>query len=128
MAKRHGLNSRVIIDSVVVGAASFDLNMTKDRVEVSEFGATNKTYVVGLKDLQANFSGFWNDALDKLFDVAEGTTPVNVYLYPDFVNAPTQYWWGSAYVDASVTSSVTVAVKTAGTIAAADAWIRAGLA
>jgi hypothetical protein len=127
MAKRHGLNSRVVLDLIVVGAASFVLNMSKVKVEVSEFGATNKTYVVGLKDLQATFSGFWNDALDKLFDVSDLTTPINVYLYPDAVNAPAQYWWGSAYVDASVTSSVTDAVKVSGTITAADAWIRSGL-
>jgi hypothetical protein len=127
MAERHGKNSRVIIDSVVVKMATLNLNMTKDKVEVTAFGDTNKRYVVGLKDFAADFSGFWDDATDKLFDVADLDTPVNVYLYPDAVNAPTQYWWGSAYVDASVTSGVSAAVGVSGTVTAAGNFTRSGL-
>lgn len=79
MAERHGKNSRVIIDGVVVKMASLNLKMTKDKPEVTGFGDTNKRYVVGLKDFAADFSGFWDDSTDKLFDVADLDTPVNVY-------------------------------------------------
>jgi hypothetical protein len=128
MAERHGKNSRVILDGVVVKMASLNLNMAKDKVEVSAFGDGNKRYVVGLKDFSADFSGFWDDAVDKLFDVADLDTPVNAYMYPDAVNAPTIYWWGSAYVDASISSGITAAVGVSGTLTAADNWIRSGVA
>lgn len=88
MAERHGKNSRVVVDTVVIKSTAFDLSMSQDKVEVSAFGDSNKRYVTGLKDLSATFSGFWDDAIDKLFDVVDGGVPVNVYLYPDAVNAP----------------------------------------
>lgn len=127
MAERHGKNSRIMINGVVVKMASFTLNKTTEKAEVTAFGDTNKRNVVGLPDLVLQFSGFWDDASDTLFDVADAGSAVNVYAYPDAVNAATQYWWGSAYVDYEVSSSVTAAVAISGTAAAAGNWIRAGL-
>ncbi len=127
MAERHGKNSRVMINGVVSKMASFDIDMAQDKVEVTAFGDTNKRVVVGLKNFAATFSGFWDDATDTLFDVIDAGNPVNVYFYPDAVNAPTQYWWGSAYVDGKLSSGVTAAVAIAGTVTAAGNFTRSGL-
>lgn len=127
MAERHGKNSRVILDGTVVKMNSLNVNLSKDKVEVTGFGDSNKRYVVGFKDVAADFSGFWDDAIDKLMDVSDLETPINVYLYPDAVNAPTQYWWGSAYIDASWSSGTSAAVAVSGSVTAAGNFIRAGV-
>ena len=127
MAERHGKNSRVMMDGVVIKCASMDLNMTMDQAEVTAFGDTNKRYVNGMKDFKAAIAGFWDDANDKLFDVVDAAVPVLTYLYPDAVNAPAQYWYGLANVDASLASSVTTAVSISGTISAAGNFTRVGI-
>ena len=127
MAERHGKNSRILLDGVVVKMASFDIDMSQDTVEVTAFGDTNKRYVSGMKNFSATIGGFWDDATDKFFDIVDAGNPVNCYIYPDAVAMPTQYWWGSAYVSGGISSSVTGAVALEGTIVAAGNFIRAGL-
>lgn len=127
MAERHGKNSRVMLNGAVVKMASFDIDMSQDKVEVTAFGDSNKRRVIGLKDFAASFSGFWDDATDTLFDIIDAGNPVNAYFYPDAVNAPTQYWWGSAYVDGKISSGVTAAVAISGTVTAAGNFTRSGL-
>lgn len=128
MAHRHGKNGRLILDGTVVKCTSVDVNMTQDTVEVTGFGDSNKSYVIGQKDFQASFSGNWDDASDKLFDVVDAGAAVNAYLYPDVTNAPTQYWWGSMLFQASASWSTTSAVTFSGTAVAAGAITRAGVA
>ena len=128
MAERHGKNSRVMLDGVVVKCASFDLDMSQDTAEVTAFGDTNKRFVNGMKGFTAEIAGFWDDATDKLFDVVDAGVPVYAYLYPDAVNAPGQYWYGLANVDASLASSVSTAVSFSGTLSAASNFTRVGVA
>jgi hypothetical protein len=127
MAERHGKNSRILLDGVVVKMASFDIDMSQDTVEVTAFGDSNKRYVVGMKSFAATIGGFWDDATDKIFDIIDAGNPVNCYFYPDAVAAPTQYWWGSAYVDGKVSSGVSAAVAVSGTITAAGNFTRSGV-
>lgn len=127
MAERHGKNSRVMLDGVVVKMAAFDIDMSQDKVPVTAFGDTTQRVVIGLKNFSATFSGFWDDATDKLFDIIDAGAAVNAYFYPDAVNAPTQYWWGSCYVDGKVSSGVSAAVAISGTVSAAGNITRAGL-
>ena len=127
MAERHGKNSRVILDGVTIKCTTFDLNMAQDTVEVTGFGDSNKRYVLGHKDFQGTFSGFWDDSVDKLFDVTDAGAAINGYFYPDAVNAPTQYWWGSVLVDASVSTGVSAAVGFTGNVVAFGAITRSGL-
>lgn len=127
MAERHGKNARVILDGVTIKCTSFDLDMSQDTVEVTGFGDTNKRYVLGHRNFLANFQGFWDDAADKLMDVADAGAAINAYFYPDAVNAATQYWWGSVLVDASFATSVTSAGTITGKAVAFGAITRAGL-
>jgi hypothetical protein len=107
--------------------ATLDVGMTRDKVPVTAFGDSNKRVVVGLGDFAASFRGFWDDAVDKLFDVVDAGNPVNCYFYPDAANAPTQYWWGSCYVEASWASGAEAAVSLSGSVSAAGNIVRAGL-
>jgi hypothetical protein len=127
MAERHGRNSRLIINGFVTKMATMEMSKTVDKVEVTAFGDSNKRVVVGLPDLTLTFSGFWDDASDALFDAADAGNPVNVYAYPDAANAPTQYWYGAAYIEASWSSGVSAAVALSGSAVASGNWGRLGL-
>jgi hypothetical protein len=97
--------------------------METDKIDVTAFGDPNKQYVQGLRDLTGDLSGFWDNADDKLFDAAESADPVRIYLYPSS-DAPTFYWYGTAWVDASLEVGVSDAVTVSATFAAASAWAR----
>src|SRR5690606_9777653 len=127
MAERHGKNSRIILDGTIIKCTEMSLSMTQDTVEVTGFGDGNKRYVLGTKDFRATFSGFWDDEVDKLFDIVDAGAPVNAYFYPDAQNAPSQYWWGSVLIQASLSSSVTGAVSISGSAAAQGTITRSGV-
>jgi hypothetical protein len=127
MPERHGKNSQIIIDGAVLKCNTFDLNMDQDTVEVTGFGDPHKRYVLGHKNFAAPIGGFWNDTNDKLWDVTAAEAEVYTYFYPDVVNAPAQYWWGSCLVSASLASSTTSAVNFTGNIVAFGPITRAGL-
>jgi hypothetical protein len=95
--------------------------MSADKVEVTEFGSTNKEYVLGLRDMDISFEGFWNDAESKLFAGALSTDGVKAYLYPSS-NAPSKYLYGPAWLDASIETDVGDAVKVTGSMSANGAW------
>jgi hypothetical protein len=97
--------------------------MATDKVEVTAFGDTNKVYVQGLRDIKGTISGFWDSADDSLFDASESADGMKLYLYPAST-APTIYFYGPAFLDASIAVSVTGAVTVTGNFAANGAWSR----
>src|SRR5262252_10900909 len=108
MARYHG--SRGAIYSSVTGSgtaallvsmSNWSLDMATDKAEVTAFGDPNKTYVQGLRDISGSLSGFWDSADDSLFDAAESTDGVKLYLYPSAL-APSLYFYGPAWLDASI--------------------------
>jgi hypothetical protein len=130
MAKYHGQKGRVYLSTSGAGTAvqavalsSWSLDMPTDRVEVTSFEDTNKVYVQGKRDISGEFSGFWDDADDALFDAADSTTPVKIYLYPS-ADAATRYFYGTAWVDSSIECGVDGAVTISGSFQAATAWGR----
>jgi hypothetical protein len=130
MAKYHGQRGRVYLSTSGAGTAvqavalsSWSLDMPTDRVEVTAFEDTNKVYVQGKKDISGEFSGFWDDTDDALFDAADSTTPVKLYLYPS-ADAATRYFYGTAWVDSSIEVGVDGAVTVSGSFQAATAWGR----
>lgn len=123
----HGKNGRVYMSTTNAGAATslgnvsdWSLDMAKDKVEVTSMGDTNKTYVMGFKDISGKLSGFWDNAIDTLFTASELDDSVRIFIYPNSAN--TKYWHGYAFVDASVSSGVGQAVKTSCNFAAAGTW------
>jgi len=130
MARYHG-NKGAVYSSItgtgtataVASLSKWSLNMATDKVDVTAFGDLNKTYVQGLRDVKGTLSGFWEDSHDVLFDGSESTDGVKLYLYPAST-APTVYFYGPAWLDASIDVGVSGAVTLSGSFVANGAWGR----
>jgi hypothetical protein len=127
-AKYHGRHGVVYMSTTGTGVATnvaqlteWSIDMATDKVDVTAFGDGNKTYVQGLKDLSGSFSGFWNDAADTIYDAAASADGVKMYLYPSS-DASGKYFYGPAWVDMSVSTSVSDAVKISGSFSANGTW------
>ena len=129
MARYHGKSGRVMMSTTLATAAvattlaGWTLNRTTDRVEVTSFGDLNKTYVQGLPDLQGDFNGFFDNTDDRVFDASESADGVKMYLYAS-TDLLTIYFYGPAWIDASVEVPVAGAVSIRGTFAANGSWGR----
>jgi hypothetical protein len=130
MPPYHGKGGVVYIsrtgtsDAQPVGQLSnWSLNMETDKVEVTSFGDANKTFVQGLRDVSGELSGFFNSADDILFDAADSPDGCKIYLYPTTL-APTIFFSGPAWLDASIEVDVNGAVAVTASFAANGAWSR----
>ncbi len=128
MAVYHGRSGVVYISttgsgnaSLVLSLTDWSLDMSTDTVETTSFGDTNKTYVQGLADISGQFSGFWNDAEDKLFTASASSDGCKIYLYPS-ADATSKYFYGPAWLSVSVSTAVGDAVKVTGNFLANGAW------
>lgn len=129
MAKAHGKNARVMVSQTgtgvavpITGLSKYNLDRSTDTAETTEFGASNKTYVQGLPDIKGGISGFWDSASDPLYTAGNSTDGVKMYIYPDFVNAPTVYDYGPAWLSTSVDVDVSGAITIAGNFIANGSW------
>jgi hypothetical protein len=109
------------VASSVLHLSQWTLNAATDKIEVTSFLDANKTYVQGLKDLQGTLSGFFDDAETKPFTAADSTDGTKLYLYPS-ADAPTIYWYGPAWLDYSIDTSVGGAVTMSANFAANGSW------
>lgn len=130
MARYHGARGAVYGSTSAAGTAvqlaslsKWSLDMATDKVDVTAFGDANKTYVQGLRDIKGSLSGFWDNADDSLFDAAESPDGLKLYLYPTttYTNA---YFYGPAWLDASIDVSATGAITVSGSFVANGAWGR----
>lgn len=128
MARYHGKKSVVYLSTTGSGNAvnvsnltSWSIDRKVDRVDMTAFGDLNKVYGQGLPDVQGAFDGFFDDAATAaLFTGADSTDGVKFYLYPSS-DATARYFYGTAWLDVSINSSVSDAVKISATFAAAGA-------
>jgi hypothetical protein len=130
LARYHGKSGLVYISTTGTGAAAsvgklsaWTLDMPTDKVETTAFDDTNKTYVQGLKDVAGTLTGFWDDTVDTLFTAGDSADGCKIYLYPAST-AITKYWYGPAWLDASIASGVSAAVTVAANFSANGAWGR----
>jgi len=130
MARYHGSRGAIYSSTTGAGTAAllvsmskWSLDMATDKEEVTAFGDSNKLYVQGLRDIKGSVSGFWDSADDSLFDASESTDGVKLYLYPSAL-APTLYFYGPAWLDASIDVDAKGAVTVSGDFVAAGAWGR----
>lgn len=128
MAKYHGRKGVVYISTTGTGAATsivglnrWTLDMKTDTADTTEFGASNKTYVQGLPDVSGTLSGFWDDTSDSLYDASRSTDGVKLYLYPSS-DASGKYWYGPAWVDMSIDTTATDAIKVSANFKANGNW------
>lgn len=130
MAPYHGKTGVVYMSTSASGTAvnvvflsEWSVDFKTDYDETTAFGDPNKTYVQGLKDVSGSFSGFWDSATDQLFDAADSSDGVKVYLYPAS-GVPTAYFAGPAWVNASIKVGVSGAITISGDFKANGAWVR----
>lgn len=130
----HGKNGAIYLGGAkgsggvkVVNKTEWTLSLARDYVDATVFGDTNKTYLVGLKDISGTFAGLLalgTGAPDGDAQVNAASSDImQIYLYADdrdtfeFLVAH-----GPGLMDASITASNTDAIKTTGNFRAAGAW------
>lgn len=129
MARHSGRYGRVMIStsaaaeaSVVISLNSWNIDRSTETTETTSFGDPNRTYVQGLPDVSGSFAGFWDDTSTLIFSAAASPDGVKIYLYPDFVNNPSVYFYGPAWLDASITVGVGDAIGITANFRANGAW------
>lgn len=110
----------------VSAKTEWSLDLNRDYVETTSFGDANKTYVVGLRDIQ----GRWAGQLDTSGDLTVNATLSDaeyIYLYADDTNnnwsgAPILVAYGPGLIDASISAAVNDVLKTSGSFRASGNW------
>jgi len=124
----HGKNGAIYIGgpkgtgTKLVNKTEWTLNLNRDYVDSTVFGDTNKTYLVGLKDVQGTFAGLLATAGDAQVNAANSDA-IDIYLYGDDRQSfELLIASGPGLMDASITASNTDAIKTSGNFRAAGPW------
>ena len=136
MARVHGRNRQIAIaasitpegspadlDFTALGSLSgYDISFTRDKVDVTSFGDANKVYLVGLKDTSGNFSGnFDTEYIQTLVTAGDEVDGVWIRVTPS-TDYPEIFFQGPAWLDVTVTGSVSDAIKVSGTFSANGTW------
>lgn len=128
MARMSGAHGQVLIDKTggstpvaVANLNKWDLSLATDKIDVTAFGDTNKTYVQGLPDIKGTLAGFWSSDETTIFDVATGTIPCTLHLVPNSTEA-TVMFAGKAWIDANIAVDNKGAVTIGGNYVAAGSW------
>jgi hypothetical protein len=126
--KLHGKNGAIYLNGPkgtgvkVTTKTEWTLSLARDYVDATVFGDLNKTYLVGLKDIQGTFAGLLDVSGDYQVNAASSDA-INIYLYADDRgSSEILIAYGPGLMDASLTASVTDAIKTTGNFRAAGAW------
>jgi hypothetical protein len=98
---------------LVGGMRAFTLDLTTDKIDVTEFGATNKTTVLGFPAARGTIEGFWASDDSTLRTAASSPDGTNIALYPTSA-IMTKYFGGPAWVDMSLREAVDAAVTMTG--------------
>ncbi len=118
MSRKHGRNGQVYVGitsaalaSPMPFQASWTINMVVAKQDVTAFGDGNMVYVAGLPDASGDFGGFMDDATSQTYVAAVDGLARNFYLYPDAVNSPFVYWFGTILPDFSADGAIGGAVN-----------------
>ena len=128
--KLHGKNGAIFFTAEkgqigaqkVASKSEWTLNLNRDYVDATVFGETNKTYLVGLKDIQGTFNGILDVSGDLIVN-ASSQDNTAIYLYADDrASFEILVAYGLGLVDASITASNTDAIRVSGNFRAAASW------
>lgn len=125
--KLHGKNGAIYLNgpkgsgTKVSNKTAWTLNLSRDRVDATVFGDTNKTSLVGLRDISGTFDGLLDVSGDLLLTATTEDEKL-VYLYADDGTTPVLVGSGSAFIDAVVNASNADAVKISGNFFAQGPW------
>ncbi len=119
--KKHGKDGAIHVNGVKVAAkAEWSLSLARDTVDVTSFGDTNRTYVVGLRDISGTYAGFLDNSGDTMLTAA-GEDAKFIELYSDDTNN-LLVASGSGFIDATINASNTDAVRINGNFRAQGPW------
>lgn len=128
MAKYHGKTGVVYASTTGSGTAinvgnmsGFSLDASTDTVDVTAFGDTNKTYVIGLANFAGTIEGFWADDDTTLKTASLSSDGTKLYLYPSS-NAVTKYVYGPAFISFQLRTGVAQAVTMSVNFTARGSW------
>ena len=131
--KLHGKNGAIYFNggksgtgfpqvNKVASKVEWTLNLNRDYVDATVFGDVNKTYLVGLKDIQGTFNGLLDVSGDLVVNATNSDT-IQIYLYGDDRDSFEQLIAnGPGLIDASITASNTDAIRVTGNFRASGAW------
>jgi hypothetical protein len=132
MGRIAGRNGRLYAGIASNGTAEpiaylnkWSVKFATDKIDVTSFGDTTKTYVSGLADAQGDFAGFYDTSTAQLYTAATDGVARKFYLYPD-TGTTSQYWFGTAIFDFNIDGSVDGPVAVSGSWAAASAVTKIG--
>lgn len=117
MARSHGKSGRWMIDTtsaasgsavLVTNVADWSIDQSSDDVDVSAMSDTTHVYVSGLANATGSFKAFIDLSTVQFANITNGTAR-KFYLYPDYSNAPTQYWYGTGIFSGSYSGGVSAA-------------------
>jgi len=126
--KLHGKNGAIYLNGPkgtgvkVAVKTAWTLNLSRDRVDATVFGDTNKTSLVGLRDISGTFEGLLDTSGDLLL-TATTEQEKAVYLYADDGTTPVLVGSGNAFIDAVINASNADAVKITGNFFAQGPWV-----
>lgn len=109
--------------TVIGSLSAWSISFTRDKVDVTSFGDTNKQYLVGLKDCSGSFEGFFDSTtIQTLFSAGDDADGVWVRITPS-TDAPTIYFMGPSWLDLTLNGAVNDAVKVSGSFSSNGNWI-----
>jgi hypothetical protein len=127
-----GRNAAIYLGATTSAAASpvtfqntWSMNFTSEKIDVTGFGESTKTYVAGIADAQGEFAGFYDDATPQTYTAAIDGLSRRFYLYPSSLT-PTQYFFGTVFADMSVNGAVAGAVEVSASWNAASSIAKVG--
>lgn len=125
----HGRNGAIYFNGPkgvgqrAAAKTEWTLNLNRDFVEVTAFGDTNKRYVAGLRDVSGTYAGHLDVSGDVAVNQATGDE-IPVYLYGDDRDGHELLLaYGLGLIDATISASVSDAIKTTGNFRAANNWV-----
>lgn len=132
MGRIAGRNAAIYLGATTSAAASpvtfqntWSMNFTSEKIDVTGFGESTKTYVAGIADAQGEFAGFYDDATPQTYTAAIDGLSRRFYLYPSSLT-PTQYFFGTVFADMSVNGAVAGAVEVSASWNAASSIAKVG--
>jgi hypothetical protein len=133
VARIHGRNGRIYMGLASSAAtaeplqffATWSINFSTDKAEVTALGDSNKVYVAGLPDASGDFSGFYDDATVQTYTAAVDGQARKFYLYPNTTNTA-QYFFATVLPDFKVDGDVAGPVKVSASWNAASTVVKVG--
>lgn len=133
MVRRAGRNAGIYVGATTAAEASpltfqnkWSGNFETEKLDVTAFQDTTRVYVAGIADAQGEFSGWYDDATAQTLTAALDGLARKFYLYPDTVNKPAQYWFGTIFVDFSAEAEAQGAIMVASKWVAASSIAKVG--